>query len=299
MAIGGRPHILIGTLYCGENEFEALKGSLKEQTYPHWEHVVHKNLPNKEAHDRLYRTFMDEQDDFDLFMKLDADMVFRTEEGLRRIVDLFQETDELDHLTLAVRDWYSDSLIEGVHTFSDRARWETGDESRFVDPSPIIPGQHQKLWTNPAPAVDHSPDPSPRQAFRFGVHRGLKVLQPERWRLRFGQTRMQWNLLNQCWEHFQKDRDRRLGLAVLAADMTIGGRIDPHRYDQHQECLDEVFQDYSHLGPEEIYKQLGSDWSQKWKRQINYVGRVGLFRLGFSAVYHGAYKTKQLMSGKS
>ena len=90
-----------------------------------------------------------------------------------------------------------------------------------------------------------------------------------------------------------------MGLAVLAADMTIGGRIDPHRYDQHQECLDEVFQGYSHLGPEEIYKQLGSDWSQKWKRQINYVGRVGLFRLGFSAVYHGAYKTKQLMSGKS
>ena len=164
MARGERPRTLVSTLYCGENEFEALKESLQAQTYSHWEHVVYKNLPNKEAHDRLYRTFMEQQDDFDLFLKLDADMVFRSSEGLRRIVDLFQETDQLDHLTLAVRDWYSDSLIEGLHTFSDRARWETGEESRFVDPSPIIPGQHQKLWSNPAPVVDHSPDPSPRQA---------------------------------------------------------------------------------------------------------------------------------------
>lgn len=288
-----QPRVLVGTLYCGENEFKALEASLQEQTYSHWEHIVYKNLPNKEAHDRLYRTFMEEQDDFDLFLKLDADMVFRTSEGLRRIVDLFWETDELDHLTLAVRDWYSDSLIEGLHTFSDRVRWDTGDESRFVDPSPTIPGQKRKLWSAPAPVVDHSPDPSPFQSFRFGVHRGLKVLQPERWRLRYRQTRMQWTLLKQCWNHFLRSEDRRLGLAVLGAHLTINGEIEPERYDRNQSLLDEIFQTYSQLGTADLLERLKPEWGPEWGREAHYLTRVGVGRLAFSLLYHAAYKTKQ------
>lgn len=287
------PRVLVGTLYCGENEFEALKQSLRAQTYPHWKHVVYKNLPNKEAHDRLYSTFVEEQDDFDLFLKLDADMVFRSDEGLEQIVRFFRENPDLDHLTLAVRDWYSDSLIEGLHTFSSRARWETGEEGRFVDPSPVIPGKKQKLWTEPAPVVDHSPDPSPFQAFRFGVHRCLKVLQPERRLLRYRQVRMQWALLKKCWDHFQHDEDRRLGLAVLGADLTIDGEIESEQYNRNQSLLYKDFQAYAQLEHSDLYDRLEPKWEPKWERETRYLMRVGGGRLGFSLLYHIAHKIKQ------
>jgi len=287
------PRVLIGTLYCGENEFEALKQSLCDQTYPHWEHVVYKDLPNKEAHDRLYRTFMEEQDDFDLFLKLDADMVFRSDEGLEQIVRIFEETSSLDHLTLAVRDWYSDSLIEGLHTFSDRAQWETREESRFVDPSPIIPGKKRKLWTEPAPVVDHSPDPSPFQAFRFGVHRTLKVVQRDRWIMRFRQATGQWNLLRSCWEHFEEVGDRRLGLAALGAYLTMNGQVEPERYDQDQERLQKTFRRYSHLDSSQLHNRLRATWNETWRRRMWYSGRVGLHRLALSGLYYTAHIIKE------
>ena len=287
------PRILVGTLYCGENEFEALKESLQEQTYTHWEHIVYKNLPNKEAHDQLYRTFMEQQDDFDLFLKLDADMVFRSSEGLRRIVDLFRETDELDHLTLAVRDWYSDSLIEGLHTFSDRARWDTGDESRFVDPSPTIPGQKRKLWSAPAPVVNHSPDPSPFQAFRFGVHRALKVVQQDRWVMRWRQVTGQWSLLRKCWWHFKKCGDHRLGLALLGAEEVFAQRADGTEYDHNQEALRSRLDNYKNLSIDEIRGELGRRWGSAWKRNSGFLEVAGMLRAGVSYTYYIGHRIRQ------
>lgn len=285
--------VLVGTLYCGENEFEALKQSLCAQTYSHWEHVVYRNLPNKEAHDRLYRTFMGEQDDFDLFLKLDADMVFRSGEGLKQIVHLFEETPGLDHLTLAVRDWYSDSLIEGLHTFSDKARWETGEESRFVDPSPLIPGERRELWTEPAPIVDHSPDPSSFQAFRFGVHRALKVVQRKHWIMRFQQATGQWTLLQNCWKHFEKEGDRRLGLALLGAEEVFRDRAQGVEYDRNQELLKKRLKRYENLSGNEIRQLVRQRWNGELNPRIGAAKVAGRVRTGISYAYYIGYKIRQ------
>jgi len=293
MAISERPRILVGTLYCGENEFSALRQSLTEQSYSRWEHVVFENLPNKEAHDRLYQTFMDEQDCFDLFLKLDADMVFRSDEGLRRIVEVFDGNAELDHLTLAVQDWYSDSLIEGLHTFSDRASWPVRSDSRFVDASPAVPGERLKLWDHPAPIVDHSPNPSPGQAFRFGAHRALKVVQPERWSMRYGQTQGQWRILKRCWRHFVAERDRRLGLAILGANLTLDGELEPSHYDEARAPLREVFQQYEGISAGRLYGDLVSRWESDSRRGFWYLRAVGITRLSVSALYHFAYRLKE------
>lgn len=292
MAISERPRILVGTLYCGENEFSALRQSLAEQSYSRWEHVVFENLPNKEAHDRLYQTFMDERDRFDLFLKLDADMVFRSDEGLRRIVEVFDEHAELDHLTLAVQDWYSDSLIEGLHTFSDRASWPVRSDSRFVDASPAVPGERLKLWDHPAPVVDHSPNPSPGQAFRFGAHRALKVVQPERWSMRYGQTRGQWRILKRCWGHFVAERDRRLGLAILGANLTLDDELEPNYYDKAHDSLQSVFQQYQGLSAGRLYENLASRWESEIRRGLWYLQAVGITRLFASALLNIPYWLK-------
>lgn len=77
------PRVLIGTLYTDENEYPEMLRMLRTQTFTNWEHVVLKDLENKEAHDALYRLFMREKENFDFFLKLDADMVFRSPDSLK------------------------------------------------------------------------------------------------------------------------------------------------------------------------------------------------------------------------
>lgn len=287
------PRILIGTLYCGENEFDALKHSLQEQTYPHWEHVVFKNLPNKEAHDRLYQTFMDQADDFDLFVKLDADMVFRSSDALQQVVWLFEENSSLDHAVLAVHDWYSNTLIEGIHVFSNRARWAFRDEERFVDHNPIIPGDRVRFWSDPAPVVDHSPNPSPFQAFRFGVHRALKALQPEQWKMRYRQARFQWTMLTACWKHFSEVEDQRLGLALLGAERVFGGDVQGSDYDNNQDNLRTLLDPYRDFTSAEIEQRLQRKWGSRWMRTARYVLAVGPLRLAVARCYQAGHELKQ------
>ncbi len=276
--------VLVGTLYTGENEFGQCKHSLQRQTHTDWEHVVYEHLPNKEAHDRLYRTFMEQSEDFDLFLKLDADMVFRSEDSLQTLVDLFKREPELDHALLAVHDWASDTLIMGLHAYSNRVVWEASEEDLFVDHSPFIPGKRLSTKRSPAPIVDHSPDPSPFQAFRFGVHRALKVLQRDRSDLAVFRSRMQWNLLGNVWQRFCRTDIQRLGLIILGAEQVLKGEVSQTDYDDDSEDLRRRFeQNLADLTVEAIKKRLGSHWESGLQRELIYLRKVGTGRLLTSA----------------
>ena len=100
-------------------------------------------------------------------------MVFINEFALEQIVDLFKTTDDLDHGQFALSDWYSDSLIMGLHVTTNRAIWKKND----VDPIPEISGKRIDLGNGIAPFALHSPNPSPFQTYHFGVHRALKAFQ--------------------------------------------------------------------------------------------------------------------------
>ena len=268
--------VLIGTLYSGENEFEQSKRSLQRQTHEDWEQVVFKHLPNKEAHDRLYRTFMERNDDFDLFVKLDADMVFRSKRSLRTLVDLFESEPELDHALLAVRDWASDTLIMGLHAYSSRAVWTPSEEELFVDHSPSVPGKRLSTKESPAPLVDHSPDPSPFQAFQFGVHRALKVVQRDRPLLDLFRSRMQWALLGDIWHRFVETGHRRLGLVVVGAEEAFSGNVTREAYDDTGDALRRRFdRDYADLSVDALAATAPSWWEggyRQWKAYLNTVG---------------------------
>jgi hypothetical protein len=49
-----------------------------------------------------------------------------------------------------------------------------------VDPDPVIPGVKYKITPSPDLLVDHMPVPTLAQAFYYGVHRGLKIMQTDR-----------------------------------------------------------------------------------------------------------------------
>lgn len=270
------PRILILTLYSGENEFDQLLKSLQLQSYANWEHKVFKHLPNKEAHESLYQEIMEHSGEFDLFIKLDADMVFMDSESLKKIVGLFRETEGLDHLQMVVHDWYSDSLIGGLHIYSNKAVWKQNDDRLFVDYPPSIPGKRWVLWDDPSPLVYHSPNPSPLEAFHFGIHRALKVFQPGRKSFRRSNAKLQWEILKKVWDHFIRSRDRRLGLVLLGASYVIQGKVKQPRYGYTLGKLarSSFEKKCSQLSAEDLYRILSPRWGKPIVREMSYNLRV-------------------------
>lgn len=269
------PSLLVGTLFCGENEFQRSKESLRIQKYDKWDHFVLKNLPNRKAHNELYNVFMRESKHYDIFLKLDADMVFNTKNALNNIVNIFQNNTDLDHLVIPVKDWYSNTFIEGLHVFSNRAQWYKSDDNRFVDISPVVPGKRLKITTDPDPIVIHSPNPSRFQSFRFGVHRGLKVVQPNRQKLRYQQSRFQWKTLCRCWSHFRHSNDNRLGLSLAGAQEVISGRASGEYYNKQHKKLRALYGKYSELAHGELRQWLTPKWDNRLERTRRYINAVG------------------------
>jgi hypothetical protein len=267
--------VLIGTMYAGENEFHKCVESIRAQSYSNWEHQVYSHLPNKAAHDTLYGDFMSRSADFDVFLKLDADMVFVDSESLGKIVALFRADPALDVVTSAVYDWYSDSLLIGMHAYSRRVTWESGEEDLFVDYHASFPGKKVVLRRDPAPLAIHSPDPSPIQAFRFGIHRALKAFQPGRDSFDAWQSLFQWVVLNRVWSHFTRTWDRRLGLAILGADQVMDGTAGRSHYDAGSDAVWSIYGPYAECISEEVYVDLARRWANPVSRHRAYMRLAG------------------------
>lgn len=267
------PRVLIGTLYSGENEFSQLQEGLARQSFTNWVHVVFKNLENKKAHDTLYRHFMERRGEFDLFLKLDADMVFRTSSSLEDLVSLFQSIPDLDHLMSPVLDWYSGLLIPALHMFSNRVVWkEDPVENLFVDPLPYIPGRRVSWREKPAPFVLHSPNPSPEQAFLFGVHRASKAIQSDRVVFNRGQATFQWRLLKAVWKRFESTRDPRLGLCLYGADLVFQGLLS-HSVYVSGKINNELISSYAIPDP---YAVLKKRWGSAFRRELAFYRLAGI-----------------------
>ncbi len=279
------PRVLVVTLYSGENEFDQCVAALRAQDYPNWQHKVFSNLPNKQAHRACYSEIMARRE-YDFFIKLDADMVFADEGALGRIVRFLQARPNLDHALFAVHDFMSDSLLLGLHVFSRRAKWAIHEDDLFVDPPPDIPGERQVIWDAPAPLVRHSPDPSPYHAFRFGVHRAFKAFQPDRLVLDVPQSKAQWCLLTKIWDHFERTRDRRLGLAVLGADLAWQGKLDPALQEYAGSEVQAEFAKYANQSASDLHRVLSARWAPGPVRRWNRIKDIGP-RLMLSVAING------------
>ena len=274
------PVVLVLTMNSGEGEYERCCETLQRQRNCRWEQRVFKNLPNEEAHRRLYATVMSESDNFDLFLKLDADMVLADSEVLTDLVRVFQARPQLDHLVVAVSDWMTDSKIIGAHLFSRRVVWREHSETLYVDPDPEYPGEKLTLHNPARDLIHHACNPSPFQAFHFGAHRGLQAAQPYRKLSSFRphNARIQWLYLDRVWRHFERSGDRRLGLAVLAADLVFRRRLSATCNQYADRGLRTAFSRYEHLGTAEIRRELQFRWGSPIRRWSTWLRALGGLR---------------------
>lgn len=168
--------LLILTLSSGEAALPVLTRQLVAQSFRDFEHEIISGLPNQAAHNQLYRTIMARAASFDLFMKLDADMTFRTETSLGEAVRATDQHPEGQHFAFRIWDCFTEEETLGVHIFRAGVSWGEITDDLFVDPDP--PGVRQIMWEGPpAPFVNHGEVVSDFECFAFGVHKFLKVAQ--------------------------------------------------------------------------------------------------------------------------
>lgn len=248
--------IFVGTLYTIEAEFDECVAAIERQTYRNFEHFVFANLPKQKAHETLYRAFMERRHEFDLLAKIDADMVLADDRFFEKAVAKFEKIAWLDDLEIAVHDFFSEEPIWGMHIYRNSVRWPEKQDGLFTDKRPIAEYNVVHDRSELAPAAFHCKNPSPFQSFHYGVHCGMKFVQPDRKKMRRDFVRHCWRLIERTRRHFLRTLDRRPGFAVLGAELVCRGGIRTRHLDNTDPFLREIFGQYENMSAREIGREI-------------------------------------------
>jgi len=211
--------IYVGTLYSGENEFDECVAAIQSQTYKNFDHFVFKNLPNKEAHVTLFKSFLSRAEEYDILVKVDADTVLSYDTLFEKVVHKMQQNNWLDVFSIAVHDFFCGQMLNaGFAVYRNTVRWNFEKETMFVDIPEVAQNRYFFDDKELAPAAIHCKNPSPYHAFHYGVHRGFKSIQQIH-------STTHWALMEKTWGNFQKTRDPRIGLAVLGRELVYAGQL--------------------------------------------------------------------------
>lgn len=216
--------IFIITLHTIENEFDDCCRSinaLNELPGVEIEHQVFHNLSKREAHDKIYETFMENSLKFDLFMKIDADMVIEDNGIIPMVIRKFQDDEDLDWVTVPVFDYFVMRELGGVNIYRNTVKWEKNVGHFFTDRSHLDHSIRKReiLPTEGKLYLSHCRNPSDFQSFHFGFHRMAKALQK-------GQPEVilrkrNWNAIIMALDLFKREGASRYGWAVLGADVAL------------------------------------------------------------------------------
>lgn len=261
------PRILVLTLNSGENEYAESLSRLKSQSYRNWEYIEFNHLPNKEAHERLYDYIMNHSEDYDLFVKMDADMMLRDERALQDIVEYFAKNTNVHQANFSVWDVISQQSVMGLIVFRNTARWEKTKEMLFVDQTPTIPGKRLLVWGFPSPVAYHSHNPHNFQAFHFGAHRAMKAIQKEREKVNLIQSVIQWNFLWKVWKNYKRERSLQRAYFLIGAYYVWTGKLVASSNDYADETLRVVFDNTKHLSEVEIYGIVKDNFASQLRRK--------------------------------
>lgn len=252
--------ILVGVMYCIENELEQCLTSIEEQTLPAHDIFILSNLPNKEAHNRLYQTFMSRRHEADLFVKIDADMVLDRKTFFEEVSMRFLVDSSINHIQIAVDDWYTNRKVMGLHLYRNDYRWIRNKEAHFVDlaDSSHNVGRMVNDWSDLAPAAAHSPNPSPFQAFHFGIHKAIKVSQCGRPKKKISFSFAHWENFIQLERHYRKTHDRRLAVAIAGFLHATYHLYEPRHVDYSCQETIAAFETYKSLSAADLEKKVYS-----------------------------------------
>lgn len=241
--------IFVGVLYSGENEYGECLHSINQQTYSGYDLFTFENMPKLEAHTNLYHKFLDQNDKYDLLVKIDADMVLTRPELFQQIVDKFEQNPSIDVFGIAIWDFFSGGYINGLNSYRNTVHWELDPNNVNADVVIVDKDRYVYDQSELAPAAIHCKNPSKFQAFHFGVHRGIKILATKH-------STSHWRLLENTWQNFLKTRDTRIGLASLGAELVYAGVLTKTDIDYTNPKIAEVFHQYGELNQVQLKREI-------------------------------------------
>lgn len=263
---------LVGVLFSGENEYAECLESIHNQDYKDYELRTFEFLPKLESHSQLYHSFLDHRDEFEFLIKIDADMVLTSNHLFERIVENFHKNPWMDVFGIAIQDFFSGTLINGLNSYRNNVQWELDPKNVNADVVIVDPERYYFDQSELAPAAIHCKNPSKLQAFHFGVHRGFKCLAPKH-------STTHWALLEKTWQNFLLTRDVRLGLAVLGAELVYAGKFNKDDIDYTNPKVSQVLEDYRELDFQQLRSEvirlrlvnwgfLPGNWRRAWLKRM-------------------------------
>ena len=108
---------LVVTLHTIEQEFDRSVASIAGQTFRNYEHLVISGLSKRDAHHKMFGTFVNRRDEFDVLVKIDADMVLKNSDFFAKVARKFEQNDSLDQLSIKVHDFFSNRMVWGLNCY--------------------------------------------------------------------------------------------------------------------------------------------------------------------------------------
>ncbi len=114
--------------------------------------------------------------DFDLFVKIDADTVLMRDDALASAWRLFNQNPDVTGAQIGLLDYYSNDTIMGMNFFRPMVIFTPARSRLNCD---RVDSGHNIVLRGDAvahlePIAWHGKDPEARQAFHFGLHRARK-----------------------------------------------------------------------------------------------------------------------------
>ncbi len=239
--------LLIGILYCGENEYKQCREAIRKQTYQNYDVFVIENRPNKEAHDLLYQRFMENADTCDIFIKIDADMVLRSERFFEKMLEEVKKHPDVERFSFAVHDYFTDRLIFGLHAFKSSVTFRKNIDGVYTDR--VDNTKNQKDYADEdeflVPAAYHCPNPSEKQAFHFGIHKAMKIVAKNNFRTIE-------NIIV-IYSIYKKTKNRLLGMAFLGLFSGVFYKINPEGISYNNKLWLKIYKKTSSLSNHKMY----------------------------------------------
>ncbi len=255
--------LLVVTLHTIEREFDRSLQSIASQTYREFDHLVISGLSKREAHHKMYGTFVDRRDEFEVLVKIDADMVLNDVEFFAKVVEKFRNHGTMDLLSIKVHDFFTDRPTWGLNCYRNNLAWKSSSDLVFTDRVDVPRERTVFDKSDLAPAATHCSDPSPFQAFHFGMHRGVKArVAVERHMPEVLESRLR--DIDGTWNHFLEKRDIRLALAALGGELGITGRFTDNDISYTNPTVLSVFGEYEHLSVADLQETVQSLRRASW-----------------------------------
>ena len=171
------PKILVGTMACGEGDYEKCMHAIMSQKEVQIEHVLIENMLEVDAHVSLWENFEKRKSSFDLIVKVDADTVLIRPTILKEIYEFMSSNSRITGMQIYIHDYFTDGLIGGLNCFKPCVTFSTPESSLYcdrVDSGHDIVIKGNEVPSHLTPAARHCHYANNRQAFHFGLHRSLK-----------------------------------------------------------------------------------------------------------------------------